>query len=76
MDSHSLLQGIFLTQASNPGLLPCRQTLSSLSHQGSLGHIILHFQNLQRDSGSPNGGGETLSLVDSREEALWSEKGL
>ena len=25
--SHSLLQGIFLTQGSNPGLLHCRQIL-------------------------------------------------
>ena len=29
-----LLQGIFLTQGSNPGLLHCRQTLYHLSHQG------------------------------------------
>ena len=26
--SHSLLQGIFLTQGSNPGLVHCRQILS------------------------------------------------
>ena len=34
---HSLLQGIFPTQKSNPGLLQadCRQILYSLSHQGS-----------------------------------------
>ena len=32
MGSHSLLQGIFLTQRSNPGLLHCRQILS-LSEQ-------------------------------------------
>ena len=32
---HFLLQGIFLTQGSNPGLLHCRQTLNRLSHQGS-----------------------------------------
>ena len=31
-----LLQGIFLTQGSNPGLLHCRQTLYHLSHQGNL----------------------------------------
>ena len=31
----SLLQGIFLTQALNPGLLHCRQILYHLSHQGS-----------------------------------------
>ena len=34
----SLLQGIFLTQGSNPGLLHCRQFLYQLSHQGSHGH--------------------------------------
>ena len=32
---HSLLQGIFWTQGSNPGLLHCRQILYHLSHQGS-----------------------------------------
>ena len=32
---HSLLQGIFPTQGSNPGLLHCRQILYRLSHQGS-----------------------------------------
>ena len=32
---HFLLQGIFLTQGSNPGLPRCRQTLYHLSHQGS-----------------------------------------
>jgi len=32
---HFLLQGIFLTQGSNPGLPPCRQALYHLSHQGS-----------------------------------------
>ena len=29
---HSLLQGIFPTQGSNPRLLPCRQILYYLSH--------------------------------------------
>ena len=32
---HFLLQGIFPTQGSNPGLSHCRQTLYRLSHQGS-----------------------------------------
>ena len=32
---HALLQGIFLTQGSNPHLLHCRRTLSCQSHQGS-----------------------------------------
>ena len=34
---HFLLQGIFSTQGSNPGLPHCRQTLYHLSHQGSWG---------------------------------------
>ena len=33
--SLSLLQGIFLTQGANPGLLQCRWILYQLSHQGS-----------------------------------------
>ena len=33
---HFLLQGIFLTQGSNPGLPHCRQTLYPLSHLDSI----------------------------------------
>ena len=36
MGSLSLLQEIFPTQGSNPGLLHCRQILYQLSHKGSL----------------------------------------
>ena len=32
---HVLLEGIFPTQGSNPGLPPCRQILYQLSYQGS-----------------------------------------
>ena len=35
---HVLLQEIFLTQGSNPGLLRCRQILYPLSYQGSPFH--------------------------------------
>ena len=35
MGSLSLLQGIFPTQGSNPGLLHCRWILYQLSHKGS-----------------------------------------
>jgi len=35
VDSLSLLQGIFPTQGSNPGLQHCRQILYQLSHKGS-----------------------------------------
>ena len=34
LGSHSLLQGIFLTQELNPGLLHYKQILYHLSHQG------------------------------------------
>ena len=37
--SLSLLQGIFPTQGSNPGLPHCRQTLYQLSHKGSQHHV-------------------------------------
>ena len=43
---HFLLQGIFLTQGSNLGLLPCRQIVYHLSHQGSPtreGAIVFFF---------------------------------
>ena len=40
MGSCSLLQGIFPTQGSNPGLLHCRWILYRLSRQGS--HVV-HF---------------------------------
>ena len=33
MGCHSILQGIFPTQGSNPGLLHCRQILYHMSHQ-------------------------------------------
>ena len=40
--SHSLLQGIFLAQESNRGLLHCRQILYYLSHQGNSAIILLN----------------------------------
>ena len=36
VDSLALLQGIFPTQESNPGLPHCRQILYKLSHKGSI----------------------------------------
>ena len=47
--SHSLLQGIFPSQGSNPGLPHCRQILYCLNHQRSPGNLcpklirISHF---------------------------------
>ena len=36
VDCHFLLQGIFLSQGSNPGLLRCRQILYYLSYREAL----------------------------------------
>ena len=47
--SLSLLQGIFLTQDSNWGLLQCRQILCQLSYQGA--HFSLYIEpNVSRES--------------------------
>ena len=40
---HFLLQGIFPTQGSNPGLSHCRQILYQLSHKGSPNIIYYHL---------------------------------
>ena len=45
--SYFLLQGIFLTQGSTPGLLHCTHTLYPLSHQGELDHSALFKQSSQ-----------------------------
>ena len=42
----SLLQGIFPTQGSNPGLLHCRQILCHLSHLGSLSSTCTNTKSL------------------------------
>ena len=41
---HALLQGIFLTQGSNPGLLYCGQILYCLSHQGRPAWPVRHIK--------------------------------
>ena len=48
--SLSLLQGIFPTQAVNPGLPHCRQILNQLSHKGSLIFEIKWLQILKHTS--------------------------
>ena len=69
--SLSLLQWIFPTEESNPGLLHCRRILCQLSHQGShdsarkhgaqkpKGQLLFMFQDLAQEPGTlPNS--ETL----------------
>ena len=48
VDCHFLLQEIFPTQGSNPGLSRCRQTLYHLSHQGSLSSTLLVFKKTKK----------------------------
>ena len=49
--SRSLLQGIFPTQGSNPGLPYCRQILYQLSHKGSPRILEwLHYPSSSRSS--------------------------
>ena len=51
--SLSLLQGIFPTQGSNPGLLHCRQILNQLSHQGSPLSTLGRWKETSLDSSAP-----------------------
>ena len=46
LGSFSLLQRIFSTQGSNPGLLHCRQVLYYLSHQGNPLNFQSQFSSL------------------------------
>jgi len=47
--SLSLVQGIFPTQESNPGLPHCRQILYQLSHKGSLNLKVLNIKKNFKD---------------------------
>ena len=56
VDSLSLLQGIFPTQGSNPGLLHCRQILYQLSYQGSPRILEWVAYTFSRGSSPPRNG--------------------
>ena len=49
---HSLLQGIFPMQRSNPALLHCRQILYHLNHQGSPTNKVCSYLNFLRINSS------------------------
>ena len=49
VDCRFLLQGIFLTQGSNQGLLHCRQLLYHLIYEGSL-HLVADKLHTGQDS--------------------------
>ena len=73
--SFSLLQGIFLTQGWNPGLLHCRQILYHLNHKGS--PRILEWVAYPFSSGSSQPRNRTGVKTDAKVEApiLWSPDG-
>ena len=54
--SLSLLQGVFPTQGSNPGLPHCRQILDQLSHQGSPRTLPWVSSPFSRGSSQPRDG--------------------
>ena len=72
--SFSLLQGIFPTQRSNPGLPHCRQILYQLSHKG--GPRILEWVAYPFSSELPDPGiepGSPALQVDSLPTELWGK---
>ena len=67
--SLSLVQGIFLTQGSNPGFPHCRQILYQLSHKGSprILEWVAYLPNPGIDPGSP------ALQADSLPNELWGK---
>ena len=63
--SLSLLQGIFPTQRSNPGLLHCRQILYQLSHKRSPRTLEWVAYPFSRGSSRPRNLGSRASQADS-----------
>ena len=61
--SLSLLQGVFPTQGSNPGLPHCRSILSQLSHKGSPHGLRVKFKFTNRTPKPPWAGPARVSSV-------------
>ena len=70
--SLSLLQGIFLTQESNQGLLHCRWILSQLSYEGSQ-EVYLHLD-LSCCRTCPKGGCRAWVSQSFRPCGLWTSR--
>ena len=65
-----LLQGIFPTQGSNPGLPHCRQTLYHLSYQGSH-HFVIHLQTFTHIYCAP-GTGFRVGVTRKNKRPFWA----
>ena len=71
---HALLQEIFPTQRSNPGLLRCQQILYHLSHEGSPGLLDTQKRKrLEEPWKDPRNSGTALRLTS---ESVGCESGL
>ena len=79
---HSLFQGIFPTQGSNPGLLHCRWILYQLSHQGSPRILEWVAYPFSRGSSQPRNQTRLSCIAGglftrwATREALWMVRGL
>ena len=74
---HSIHQGVFLTQGSNPGLPPCRHILYHLSHQG--GWWVIKLKQKLKRSASPTSVPATTPtppLEAARAAQLWLPQSL
>ena len=78
MGCHYLLQGIFLTQGSNLGLLHCRQILYCLSHQRNpeihtlLPLLLSHFSRVQLYSTPQTAAHQDLPSMGCSRQEYWS----
>jgi len=63
MGSLSLLQGIFPTQRSNPGLLDCRWIFNQLSHKGSPEILEWVAYPFSRGSSQPRNGTQVSCIA-------------
>ena len=68
---HFLLQGIFPTQGSNPGLLHCGQMLYHLSHQGSLYKIKRETKELGMETHPGEGVVKEEKFPNTRKASHW-----
>ena len=75
VDWYFLLQGIFLTQGSNPGLLHCRQVLYQLSYQRSPIGIVKpgNFQDLSLFTAKRNNSWTSTGWENSK-HSTWIKK--
>ena len=70
---HALLQGIFPTQGSNPGLLPCRQILYHLSREGSPRILVWVVYPFSRGSSQPRNR-TSVSCIAGRFFTSWATR--